>query len=172
MLDSPTGTGRWALGAGEETRRWWPTGLYSLAGPEAKTTAPVRLSLPLTLSQLCFLWPLTSYLFVAQNLACGWVSLGLKVGGHWGPLCGQERPGIHFPLPFSAEKENNFQVFFLSYPSFLQGPISLVQTPHRAECSTPCRGNQAGDDKNKCSASCRRPGAQGGRPWGSWKRTR
>lgn len=33
MLDSPIGTAKQALVAGEETRRSWPTGLYSPAGP-------------------------------------------------------------------------------------------------------------------------------------------
>lgn len=78
MLDSPIGTGKWALVAGEETRRSRLSGLYSPAGPEARDESPGEVSLPLThLFPTLLLIPLTTYLLVAQYLACGWVSLGL-----------------------------------------------------------------------------------------------
>lgn len=168
MLDSPTGTGRWALGAGEETRRWWLIGSYSPTGPEAKDHNPSEAEIASD--------PFPTLLLVVSDL----LPLCSPESGLWLGVSGPEgRRALGPPVwpratrdPFSSaifcKKENNFHVFLLSCASFLQGPTSLVQTPHRAECSTPCRGNQAGDDKNSCSASCCRSGAHGGRPWGSW----
>lgn len=108
--------------AGEEIRRWWPTGLCPPAGPEQSDQSP-RLSLPPTLlPQPRCSWALSAYLLEAQYLARGWLSLGLQVGGDWGPQYSEERPRIHLPLPFSREKEVTFKSSFSSVPASSVGP--------------------------------------------------
>lgn len=130
MLDSPTGTGKWALVAGEETRRSRPSGLYSPAGPEARDQSPSEVSLPLTR-----LFPILLLMAPDHLPPCSPVSgLWLGVSG----LVGRRELGL--PVQTGETKDpsssaifwregSNFQVFFLLCLSFFQRPISLVQSP-------------------------------------------